>query len=162
MTATAIGDLNGEGENVEVFAETAGGTSLGILFDMAGCSEYSAPCTDTIQISQTRLGQFAADGLISFAFVIDSDNGAASVRYQSINLTYPLLGPGCSGLAPGQGGTVPPGQLDPPGCSGYAPGHQNGAPVSSVPLPAALPLLFSALAALYGFSRWRRALSAIW
>jgi len=31
------------------------------------------------------------------------------------------------------------------------------APVSAVPLPAALPLLLSALAGLWGFSRWRRA-----
>ena len=65
--------------------------------------------------------------------------------------------PGCSGLAPGRGGTVPPGQLSPPGCSGFAPGHQNGPPVSAVPLPASLPLLLSALAGLWGICRWRRA-----
>jgi hypothetical protein len=58
--------------------------------------------------------------------------------------------PGCSGLAPGRGGAVPPGQLSPPGCSGFAPGQ-----LSAVPIPAALPLFLTALAGL-GLLGWRR------
>lgn len=58
--------------------------------------------------------------------------------------------PGCSGLAPGRGGAVPPGQLSPPGCSGFAPGQ-----LSAVPVPAALPLFLTALAGL-GFMGWRK------
>jgi len=128
LTATAFGDLDGPGEDVEVFAETFGGTSLGILLDIPGCGECGDARTDTILISQTWLEQFAADELINFAFAIHPDNGASFVRYHSINLTYPL----------------------------EAGEHQNGPPVSAVPLPATLPLLLSALVGLWGFSRWRR------
>lgn len=108
LTVEAFGDINGFGESVLVFAETSSGDFLGELFNFPTVQEEPISLTDSIIIPQALLAGYAADGSISFAMVVPPENGASTVRIDSVRLqfqynvpepgTLGLLGISCAGL----------------------------------------------------------------
>lgn len=88
LTVDAFGDLNGLGESVLVFAETSSDEFLGELFNLPPVQDDPIGLIDTLTIPQSLLTGFAADGSISLAMVVPSDNGASFVQFNSVSLRY--------------------------------------------------------------------------
>jgi hypothetical protein len=85
LTVTAFGDINGQTEIVDVFAE---GFFIGTLFDAPTVEQDPIELTDSLSISLDDLTAITADGEATFMLVVPSTSGAAFVQFNSLRLAY--------------------------------------------------------------------------
>lgn len=85
LSVSAFGDINGIGENVDVYAE---GTFLGTLFNDQAYDEPAIALTDSLVIPGATFATLLADGSLDVTLRVDETNGASVVRFDRVSLTY--------------------------------------------------------------------------